>query len=148
MPIPGMPKAPLLLQRGFTCFLWQASAVVQTVLAASLYVCVNLWLLKSQLESVGQASEISKMLAIARMAINYLAVLSTIGSFKAKSLKLLRQMFAWFNHVQASTGLVGSHVLDCATGWGFPARYRASVLSPLPMVLLLSIASVAFQRFR
>jgi hypothetical protein len=52
-----------------------------------------LFTVTSQLNSVGRPSEHAELLATLRMMLNYAAVLTGVGNFKAKSMHLLRQAF-------------------------------------------------------
>ena len=104
---------------------------VETTLILLGYLLFNLYLVRSQLESVGQPSEHGKLLTLARMGLSYASVLYTIGTFKNRSVGLVRSAFGWTQSAQAVAGGAGLSVVDCAFGWNFEQRYVLGLISPL-----------------
>ena len=88
------------------------------------------------------------MLAIARMLLNYLAVLSGVGNFKASSLQMLRTVFQYSSTITGTGWLMPDFVVvDCAFEWSFHQRFVAGVVAPLVMMLTL-IAVILLWRSR
>ena len=105
------------------------------------YLLLAAFLVCSQLDSVGQSSRHAEPLAIARMLLNYSAVLTGVGNFKSKSMRLLGQAFGWTQTVQASVPL-GVWLVDCAMEWNFEHRYLwRMLLTPLMLPLLWPIVA-------
>jgi uncharacterized membrane-anchored protein YitT (DUF2179 family) len=127
---------------GVTGGLVQVMSWLVTVAAVLLYLLVNTSIIVLQLRSVGERSEHAKLLSIARMLLNYMAVLSGLGNFKSESLRLLQHYFGSFFRVAQSGGLVGMWVMDCATGWSFAEKYMFNMVSaPLLWCMFMLLVS-------
>ena len=100
------------------------------------YLVFNLYLISNQLQSLGQPSEHAKLLALARMGLNYASVLYGIGNFKSQSVGLVRSAFGWTQKAQAVSG-AGLWMVDCAVGWDFVQRYIWNLLAPVMAVATL-----------